>query len=201
MTSEDFVAHIAGHAGISVDQARTAASVVLSALGGYLSEAHRAAIATELPPELGNALLEPAGAALPVEERLLAPGMTVAHARELVASVCHVLGEELSNDALDWLRRAVPAELSGQLAAPAREASSDELVAGMRDTLARGRPGSHHPIGDTPAERRQSGSVASSNPHAATKLSSSPGTTQERRHDTLAEAHGDPHRPLATAKS
>jgi len=200
MTAEDFVSHVAGHAGVPIGEADTATRVVLSAIGGYLTSERREQIAEELPPALRRALLAPVDAAVPVEERLLTPGENAAIARELVASVCHVLAEKLSNEALEWLGLALPSELARLLARPAHDASYDEHLAGMRDTLASGKPGSHHPVGDTPIDRGQSGSVASANPHGATKLSSSPGTTQDRRHDTLAEAHGDASRALATAK-
>lgn len=194
MTSDDFVEHVAAHGGLPFDRANTATRVVLATLGGYLSDARRALIAEELPVALRETLLAPRDAALPLEEALLAPGEDVGRVREAIASVCRVLGEELSTESLAFLRAAVPAELARFLAEPAREATREELVAGMRDTLSSGRPGSHHPISETPPDRRQSESVASSNPHGATKLSSSPGTTQERRHETLAEGQLHPRR-------
>lgn len=202
MTSEDFNTHVAGHAGVSIREAADAVRVVLSGISGYLDLGCRLAVADELPPVPRTILLEqPSDAALPIEERMLGSGRPLAHARELIASVCHVLAEELSDDALLWLRRALPADLSRMLERPARAASNDERLAGVRNTLASGRPGSHHPIVDSPPpERRQSDSISEANPHGATKLSTSPGTTQERRHETLADAHPDPTRTLSTAK-
>jgi uncharacterized protein (DUF2267 family) len=200
MTSEDFISHVTAHAGVSIGLADTATRIVLSAFGGCLSGPRRQLIAEELPPGLRAALLNPTSTAQPLEELLGAPGEKVGHVREMIASVCRVLAEELSTEALASLRAAVPADLRRFLAEPARETSDEQLVPGMRDTLSSGKPGSHHPISDTPADRRQSDSVASSNPHGATKLSSSPGTTQELGHETLAEAQTDPRRKLSTAK-
>ena len=172
MTSEDFLAHVAGHAGVTLERANIATSVVLSTLGHYLTEGRRQEIAKELPAPWAAALCAPRSTSLPLEEALLVRGENVAHARELVASVCHVLAEELSDDALGWLRRAVPIDLAVRLGRPARERVSDDVVAGMRDTIARAKPGSHHPIADTPADRTQSQSIANPNPHGDTKLSS-----------------------------
>jgi len=196
MTSEDFVAHVAGHAGVPADLAATATRIVLSAIGRCLTDARREELARELPPELQAALLQPIDSSVPLDERLLPVAHKLAHARELIASVFHVLGEELSRDALDWLRAALPPEL--RVTQPAREVGIEPHD--LRDTLSRGRPGSHHPIGDARADRTQTSSIAADNPHGETKLSSTPGTTQERRHETLAEAHADPSRPLSTAK-
>jgi uncharacterized protein (DUF2267 family) len=198
MTSEDLLHHVAAHAGVTVEQ--SALRAVLATLGDYVAPPHRLAIADELPAELRGAWLSPGDRAAPLEERVLAAGQPVSHAHELIASVCCVLAEELSTDALGWLRAAVPAELARLLTDPDREATHDAFVPGLDATLARGRPGSRHPIADVGVDRAQSESVAAANPHGATKLSSSPGTTQDRRHETLAEAHGDPARTLARGR-
>jgi uncharacterized protein (DUF2267 family) len=174
MTSEDFVGHVAGHAGVPLERAEIATNVVLATLGHYLSEGRRNEIARELPGPCAAAFCAPRSTSVPLEEALLVRGEKVAHARELVASVCHVLAEELSDDALGWLRRAVPIDFARQLSRPAHERVSEAVVAGTRDTIARAKPGSHHPIADTPADRTQSQSIASANPnpHGDTKLSS-----------------------------
>ncbi|HUJ58360.1 MAG TPA: hypothetical protein VLX92_07705 [Kofleriaceae bacterium] len=200
MTAEDFIAHVAGHAGAALGEAEVATHVVLSNLGGYLARGRRDQVAAELPPTFRNALLSPADIAIPIEERLFALDHDVARARELLASVCHVLAEQLSDEALAWLAGALPAQLARLLERPAHELHFDEHVGGVEHTLASGKPGSYHAIGDQAADRSQSESVAAGNPHGATKLSSSSGTTQERRHDTLSEAHGEAHRAIGTAK-
>ncbi|HTR52489.1 MAG TPA: DUF2267 domain-containing protein [Kofleriaceae bacterium] len=201
MTAEDFIARVADHAGIPIGRAEAATRVVLSSLGSYLPRGRCDEVAAELPPTLRRDLLDAAGAAIPVEERLLAlADNRAARAHELLASVCHVLAELLSNEALSWLSLALPARVGRLFERPAPERSADDHAAGRDDTLASGNLGSHHAIADQAADRSQSESVASSDPHGATKLSSSSGTTQERRHDTLAEARGDDRRELATAK-
>jgi uncharacterized protein (DUF2267 family) len=200
VTSEDFVAHVAGHAGVALGPADAAARIVLSAMGGYLTAARREEIAEELPEVLSTALLHPVDGSVPLEERLLVREHNLAHARELIASVCHVLAEELSREALDWLWLALPADLSQLLTPPAREFVYEERIAGVHDTLSTGKPGSHHALGDAHARQAQANSIADENPHGGTKLSNARGMTQDRRHDTLAEADVDPSRPLSTAK-
>jgi hypothetical protein len=54
-------------------------------------------------------------------------------------------------------------------------------------TLATGRPGSSHPISEASADRTQRESIAASeNPHADTKLSSTPGVSSVRSGRSLA---------------
>lgn len=193
MAADAFLSHVAGHAGIPVVDADHVARTVLSGLGGYLTTTQRDLVADELPAELGAALSESASIAVPIEERLLAAGMSASRAHELVASVCRVLGEELSTQALLVLRQAVPRPLAELLTWPSTELTA-RPERGTQSTLASGRPGSRHPISEASALAPQSGSVADTNPHGLAKLSSAPGTTQERRHETLAEARpGEKH--------
>lgn len=188
MTTDTFVSHVAGHAGIPPDRAEQVTRSVLSGLAGYLSPPQRELVAAELPDTLGACLME---------SRALQPGLMGSHGRELVASVCHVLGEELSNDAMRVLRVALPRELVDLLAAPGREVAARAADSRHGTTLASGRPGSRHPISETAPPRGQAGFVGESNPHGGTKLSSSPGTTQERRRETIAESRPDERRSLA----
>jgi hypothetical protein len=69
-----------------------------------------------------------------------------------------------------------------------------------RDTLAEGRPGSHHPVSSAHRPGAQSESLAADNPHAATKLSSTTGTTQERHRATLAEGRPGTPYPIAGSR-
>jgi uncharacterized protein (DUF2267 family) len=172
MTDHDLVEHVAAHAGVESGEASTATRVVLSAIAGYLGSPARGEIAQELPPTLRASWLAGDDHALPLEEHLLGPGRTVAQVRELIGSVCYVLSERFSREALAAIRVATPPELARWFAATESEVAHDEQVPGLRETLARGRPGSHHPIADTPAQRVQSGSVAVPNPHGSRKLSS-----------------------------
>ena len=201
-TTDDFTSHVAAHAGVPAPFAERVTRAVLANIGGYLDGADRRLVADELPGAFGAAVLAGSDLALPVEEQLLALGATFGHARELIASVCWVLIEELSTEALDAIRAAVPAALAARLAAPAP--SEPPLPppppAHPRDTLAGGRPGSHHPLSDARDPGAQSESIAADNPHAATKLSSSTGATQERHHETLAEGHPGPPYPISGSR-
>ncbi|HEX3760200.1 MAG TPA: DUF2267 domain-containing protein [Kofleriaceae bacterium] len=165
-TIDDLCSHVAAHAGVSRALAEQATRAVLSGMGGTLTPAGRELVADELPAGLGAAILADSALTAPIEQPLLALGVTAGQARELIASVCRVLVEELSGEAVDALRVGVPAALAALLVAPA----SDE-------------PPAHTAFG----RDAQRGSIAEDNPHATTKLSSTPGPAHERRHETLAE--------------
>jgi len=197
-TEADFLSHVAAHAGdLDLDVLGSATRAVLSVIGAHLDPALRGLVADELCPSLGAVIVRAqAGLALPIQEHVRSPGMTVSHADELIASVLKVLAEALSNDTLEGLRRALPATLARGMvrSAGSRDRDADRHA---HDTLAEGRPGSHHPLGDYRAPGGQPDSIAASNPHGDSKLSSSPGATQEREHETLAEGHPGSSRPLA----
>lgn len=195
----DFASHVAAHAGISTRRAEQAALAVLHGLGGYLSRPSRELVAEELPPSLGAAVVEADDHSGQLEDRVLAPGETAGEAREIVASVFRVLAEELSTEAVGAISSSLPAGYARFFATPSEELATPP---GQRDdTLATGRPGSRHPIAEAQPDRTQTSSIAADNPHDETKLSSSPGTTQERRHETLAEGHEeDPDRTLSRTR-
>lgn len=200
MNADTFIAHVAGHAGVSIEHAEHATRIVLSGLGSYLSPAIRQFVAEELPLPLGEALQEVSGVAIPLEERVLDAARTAGRARELVASVCRVLAEELSTEALTAVRGAAPPSLAGLLATPSADLATRPPEPRRNPTLATGRPGSRHPISESRPIADQAGSVAEANPHGAAKLSSSPGTTQERRHETVAEGHPGVDRSLSGSR-
>jgi uncharacterized protein (DUF2267 family) len=199
-TTNIFVEHVAAHAGLPFDRAERAVRAVLGGIGAYLTEAHRQLVAEELPPALGASLVGEHDVAMPIEERLLGPGMTAGRAREVIASACRVLVEELSNDALRALREDLPITMSALLAAPSPAIDREPAQPQRHATLASGRPGSTHPISEARPARRQTDSVAGNNPHASTKLSSASGTTQERHHETLAEGRPGYDRALAGSR-
>jgi uncharacterized protein (DUF2267 family) len=200
MSVELFIAHVADHAGIPIERAERATRTVLSSLGSHLTAASREFIADELPAPLRQALQEVSGVALPLEERLLEPGITAGHAREIAASVCRVLAEELSTEALTALRAGLPPRVADLLAAPAHELTTRPPEPRRNATLATGRPGSCHPISESHPIEHQTGSVAEAIPHGGAKLSSSTGTTQERRHETFAEGKPGSERRLAGSR-
>jgi uncharacterized protein (DUF2267 family) len=177
MMDDTFVAHVAGHAGIAEDRAREVTEIVLSGLSAYLTSEARGWIADELPPSIAAALRDAEGVSVPVEERLGEPGRGPGRARELVASVCRVLTEQLSDDAIELLRAAVPGAIRSLLGATASELAARSVGSRRYETLATGRPGSHHPISEARDPEPHGDTVAEANPHAASKLSS---TRRER---------------------
>jgi uncharacterized protein (DUF2267 family) len=173
LRTELLASHVAAHAGVSQPLAEHALREVVTGAGAYLTRSSRQLIAEELPAELGEALEAGAADKTPIEERVQVPGLTAGEHRELVASVCRVLAEELSNEAIDALTRSLPPGIA-KLLVP----SSPDVP--RASTL-----------------HRHSASVAHPNPHGETKLSSTEGTTQEREHETLAEGHPGPRRTLS----
>ncbi|HEU4729833.1 MAG TPA: hypothetical protein VFT22_18180, partial [Kofleriaceae bacterium] len=116
-----------------------------------------------------------------------------------------VLVEELSTEAIVAIRAAVPASLATLLEAMAEPSESELLPPPAwqrpRETLAGGRPGSHHPVSEAHGPGAHTDSIAADNPHSATKLSSSSGTTQERHHETIAEGQPGYKTPISGTRS
>jgi uncharacterized protein (DUF2267 family) len=135
-STETFIGHVAAHAGVPVERAEQVTRAVLARIGVSLTPERRQQIAEELPPALASAVLE--------HEAHVHDALSV-HQRELVASVYHVLAETLSADALGWLRTELPARMAEMLVADA-PASTHSSTHG--ETLATGRPGSHHPLSE-----------------------------------------------------
>lgn len=198
-TKESFTFLVAAHAGVSIERASRASDAVLAAIGAYLSAPFLELVAEELPPGLARALRAGSGLAAPIDERVLDPGATAGQARELIASVCRALAEDLSNDALTALRRSLPPEIAELLTPPAPEAPRRAAPGAHRETLAEGRPGSRRSLSEGQSGGAHTDSVRAENPHMATKLSSATGSTQERRGETLAEGHAGPSHRLAGA--
>lgn len=200
-TSNDLFSHVAAHAGVAGSLAERVTRVVLAGIGGYLSPARRQFVADELPPALAALVVAGADLATPIEEHVLSLDTTIGHARELIASVCRVLAEELSSEAIEAIRAALPAALGALFAPP--EPAEPEPPPGMqppRETIAAGRPGSHHPVSDAHGRGAQSDSIAEDNPHAATKLSTAKGSTQERHGETIAEGRPGYRNPLSGSR-
>jgi hypothetical protein len=179
--------HVAAHAGEGAEIASVIEDV-LASIDPATDLLVRELIAGELPPRFAQVVRRRGG------KRLLLRGPRL----EVAASVCHALAEELSDDAVAALSRALPDPLAGWLVADAPEGREPAMVEPHRTTtLAEGRPGSRAPLDEARPRGGQAGSVADEDPHANTKLSSSAGTTQERDHDTLADGHPGSDRPLA----
>lgn len=196
--TDDLVQHVAFHAGTSPEVAEHATRLVLAAIGAHLSDDDRQLFADELPQALATALVS-GNVALPLEAQLVPACATVGHARELVAAACRALAEEVSDEVVRAVELSVPEPIARYFVAGAAvHQTRTSLHAGH--TLADGRPGSRHPLAETPPSRAQGESVAAENPHGATKLSSTPGSTQERRHETLSEDAPDRTRTLAESR-
>ncbi len=171
-STRTFTEHLAAHAGITVERAEQAAHSVIAGLGAYLRGSTQQLVAEELPPALAAALVAGGDLARPIDERVIVPGLTAGAARELVASTCRVLAEELSSEALGALRLDLPRPVAELLVAASPEAAHLPPVHTRHETLAAGHTGSHRPISEGRTDRAHPGSVAATNPHAATKLSS-----------------------------
>jgi hypothetical protein len=198
---DDFAAHVAAHLGATTLDLTRACDVVLAAFAGWLSPANREFFVREFPSSFSITFEHATREELPLEERLVLLGLTIGHAREVIASVCHVLGETLTDDTLVLLHDALPEWLAAFAVRPAPGPTVPVSRAARRsDTLAEGRPGSHAPVSEARADRRQQASVAADNPHGDAKLSSTTGTTQEREHETLADGPTPTH-PIATSRS
>lgn len=146
---DQLASHIAAHAGVSTPLADYALRAVITGIGGHLSPAFRQLIAEELPPPLASALHAAANDRKPIEDRVQLTGMGPGRKHELIASVCKVLAEELSDDAVRALCASLPAA-TAVLFVPSSPAIE------------------HH------ASRfhRHASSVAEPNPHGDIKLSS-----------------------------
>jgi hypothetical protein len=126
-------------------------------------------------------------------------------AERTLRATLSVLGERLSDDEAAALGKALPAELARLVdqseydsdfsAADFYERTRRRLQASAGlTTLATGRPGSRHPLSESPPPAGHTHSAArSDDPHAETKLSSARGLTQERHDESLST--GRPPQP------
>lgn len=203
------IERIGERCGLSAEgEAEGALVAVLEALGPALPGPLRARLAKALPEGWRGAVdtaepdpgrdREQVELAVAEHERV-----GVGFGREHVTAVCQVLAEQAGAD----LRRALaglPRGL-GALFDPhvATEGGPERLDAPHehhphRETLAGGRPGSHHPVSEgRPAGGQRHSVAASDDPHADTRLSSAQGTTQQRQGRTLAEGQPGSEEPIS----
>jgi uncharacterized protein (DUF2267 family) len=118
--TQAFVARVAALAGVPTERAERATQTVLSGIGSYLSPPRRELVADELPPALAALLVDRDGLDIAIDDRLLGPGTASGQAHDLLASVCAVLADELSREALGALTRSLPAAVSRLLGPVAR---------------------------------------------------------------------------------
>jgi uncharacterized protein (DUF2267 family) len=151
VSTEQLASHVAAHAGVSVPMAEYALRAVVTGIGGYLSPSFLQLVAEELPAPLAVALRSAAGDQRPIEDRVQITGLSPGRTREVIASVCRVLAEELSADALRALTTSLPGAIATLLVPSSPE------------------------ISHSPTLHRQASSVAEPNPHGDIKLSTSRG--------------------------
>lgn len=145
---DQLASHVAAHAGVSTPLADFALRAVVAGIGAYLSPDARHLIADELPAPLAIALESAVKDRRPIEDRLQLTGLTPSQTRELVASVCKVLAEELSKEANLMLLNTLPPGVAALFVPSAPE------------------------IDHVSTLHRQGFSVAEPNPHSEIKLSS-----------------------------
>ena len=138
-SAHEFVRGVHAHAGGDEQQVACVVPIVLSAIGPYLGPAERGLLAEELPAPLDTVVARSTDLATPVEERVVAIGVKVGRARELIASVCRILADNLSTEALDVLARSLPPDLAALFAPGSTGARQHPKRSST--TLAEGRAG------------------------------------------------------------
>lgn len=197
--------------GLQGDEAARALRSTLCVIGERLVDDEARSLADALPKPLGK-LVEDADydSDFGSDELFARIGrrMKVAMGRAIEDAevVLVALGECLDPERRTRLARALP-ETAADLLLGKREPDPSQSPPSHRaarspdahvDTLASGRPGSRHPLGEGRPQSGHRHSVANAGnaAHEETKLSSARGTTQERNHETLAEG-----RPPAPSRS
>jgi uncharacterized protein (DUF2267 family) len=210
MTTEDTLLAQIERQGLSSEQAGMALRATLEALGAALVENERCAVSATLPAALRQSFdtrahlpdLDLEGFFQRVRRHERTPA---GRSREHAQIVCRALSEALPAEVVVLLTKHVP-WLVPLFESPGKTAPPDEperfqgpsRPPTFDGTLARGRPGSRHPLSDSRPERAHPESVVrSEEPHADTKLSSAHGFTQEREHETLATGRPGAKRPLS----
>ncbi len=186
--------------------ARRAILATLQAFGARIPAPEREALARALPLELAGAVsaeryrgegcADDLYAAVARTERT-----QEGFGREHVQIVMGALGEELSAELDRRVERALSPSLAELLrGSPRPDSEPPPYAQAHHHSLATGKPGSVHPISDSPPRGAQTESIGAKNPHGDTKLSSSDGETQEREHESLATAEPRTDREIAESR-
>jgi uncharacterized protein (DUF2267 family) len=210
MIDESMLTQLVRDRGLADDgRARRAILTTLAAFGAHVPSPEREALARALPLDFARAASV---------ERYRGEGKVadlyraVARAeqaqrgagREHVQIVLGALGELLPEELEKRLERAVAPSIADLLQGVVRpEVEPPPYAHGQslrHHTLAMGRPGSRHPISESPPPPPQSDSVAAENPHASTKLSSASGETQEREAESLATSRPRTDRTISESR-
>jgi uncharacterized protein (DUF2267 family) len=203
MTPRGLVEEVAARAGFpDAEGAERATRAVLGVIAERLSRSECEALAEALPAGFVEPLrraeldagfeVDDLYACVAREERV-----TIGFAKEHAVSVCQVVAEALSDEALGRLERALPRSIATLFERGSTASDLPPRATSRGGTLAEGRPGSSHPISEARPERAHGESVArAENPHGDTKLSSSRGLTQEREGESLATGRPGSSHPL-----
>lgn len=209
---DEMIAHVRERGALATDEeAERVLARVVQVLAERLEADEASSLASALPPALAERVRSaPRRRDLDVAgffERVAAgEGTRVGFGREHAIVACQAIAAALPDEARLRLIRHLGPEWDALLARDAHD-PVDVPPHGVRHhadpdrSLAGGRPGGRHPLAESRPERAHAESVARSDePHRDTKLSSSRGTTQEREHETIAEATGDLEREVATTR-
>ena len=204
---EEMLVQLVRDRGLADDHhARRAIVLTLEALGAHVPSPEREALARAMPLGLARAVSVERQRGPAQAERLYravarAEQATRGAAREHVQIVLGALGELLPEEIERRVERAVEPSIA-DLMRGAGHLSIEPPPYGIarssrHHTLATGRPGSEHPVSESPPPGPQLESVAAENPHGESKLSSATGETQEREEESLATAHARTDRTIA----
>jgi uncharacterized protein (DUF2267 family) len=190
-------------------RAHRAIMATLEALGARVPAPEREALARALPLKLARAVsaerFRGTGSAADLYAAVVrSERVHGGFAHEHVQIVLVALGELLPEELVTRLERAVAPSIAELLAGAPRAASEPAphrtSSSARHHTLATGKPGSRHPVSESPPPPPQSESVAAQNPHADTKLSSAHGETQERERESLSTSHPRTARTIAESR-
>ncbi len=206
LSRQRFFDHVIQCAGFrSQSEAEDAVRATLAALSSILPTTDANHIAAQLPDWLDSQLqaTSPRDSASFLDQIAATEGVSVGFAREHAGIILQALGAELSPEGETYLCAMLPPEIA-ELMLPRAKASTPVRVTTHqeRSTLASGRPGSRHPLSESPTGQPQSDSIAQTpDPHADTKLSESRGSTQERQKETIASGRPRRNRSLSEGKA
>jgi uncharacterized protein (DUF2267 family) len=183
--------------------AEVAIVATLGALSDALTPDEARRCAEHLPAEFAARLTgraAPGPSSIDGIARALGGEANLGFAREHVEAVCAVVAAALDSETREVLVKHLGGDLGPifQDRPPTTRPEPASRRRRHRQILAEGRPGSAHPLSEAAPAQGQSHSVAANPaPHAETKLSTSPGLTQERRDETLAAGKPDSERSIA----
>jgi len=195
-------------AGLEPAAAARLTAAIVRAITEQLPAPDRSTFARKLPAGAARAARLAVDApcdSLPLFYRRIGTLVGLPEVRVIEATqiVCAALLDALDADGRAWFAARLPEALS---ALSSLRALPFRLPEPPRDprrypTLAQGRPGSAHPLSEAHPDLGHHESIArSDNPHGDIKLASSPGPTQAREHEALADGDPRPSRPLSSGR-